>query len=100
MSASIDEYKRICIQFYYSEMKSFLTYQSPRDCKTFYINVIGCYLPIIEKTNYDRHGLHLVIYTIEGFEAINFKKKDTYMTIPLNLLFYTKTHYQMNKMFS
>lgn len=71
----IEKYKDIAKKFYYAGMKSFLTKSIPGDGETFYVHVVTCYIPVVAKRTYDEHGLGVGIFTMEGFESVNYSSK-------------------------
>lgn len=56
-------------------MKTFMTEISPGNKKTFYLHVLICYIPKIAKITYNKHKLGVGVFTMAGFEILNFKSK-------------------------
>ena len=47
------------------------------DDETFYMHVLRFYLPKIARVTFDKHGLGLGIFTMQGFERRNKESKNT-----------------------
>ena len=45
------------------------------DCETFYLYSLRWYFPEIMKLTYQRHGVGIGVYTLEGFEYKNYTSK-------------------------
>ena len=71
----IDEYEKECSRLYNTGMKTFLTDLVMGDHETFYAHAVKWYFPQILRQTYGKYGLGLGIYTMEGFEAINYMAK-------------------------
>ena len=72
MIAKFDELTK---QLYQSGLKTFLSDRVHGDRETFYAHALRFYFPVILKRTYQKYGLGLGIYTMEGFEAINYLTK-------------------------
>ena len=73
--AIISAYENAARTFYEEGVHSFLTRQTPGDKETFYSHTLFHYMPSIMRTTYERHGLGVGIFTMEGFEYKNFSSK-------------------------
>ena len=56
-------------------LQSFLTRRTPGDKETFYTHNLIHYMPKLTKQTYERHGLGLIVFTMEGFEYKNYSSK-------------------------
>ena len=57
---------------------SFLTKGNTKgNDKSFYFHVLRFYIPQIAKATFERHGLGIDIYTMQGFERQNKESKNT-----------------------
>ena len=71
----IAEFEQLTSKLYSAGMLTFLTDRVPGDHETFYAHVVKWYFPQILKRTYNNYGLGLGIYTMEGFESINYMTK-------------------------
>lgn len=71
------EFEYLADKLYRKGLETFLTDRVPGDHETFYAHAMRWYYPSILKKTYSKYGLGLGIYSMEGFEAINFMTKRT-----------------------
>ena len=71
----IETYNCLAKQLYSYGMKTFLSDRVHGDRETFYAHAVRFYFPQILKKTYRKYGLGLGIFTMEGFEAINYFTK-------------------------
>ena len=58
-------------------MKTYLSDRVEGDHENFYAYALRFYVPDILKKTYNKYGLGLGVYTMEGFESINYMTKRT-----------------------
>ena len=68
----IETFDSITTQLYNSSMKTFLFTCVHGDQETFYAHAVRFYFPQILKRTHRKYGIGLGIFTMEGFEAINY----------------------------
>ena len=71
----IEEFQRLTSHLYDCGMKTFLTDRVPGDHETFYAHAVRWYFPKLLKRTYNKYGLGLGVFSMEGFEAINYMTK-------------------------
>ena len=71
----IQEFVRLTKVLYNCRMKTFLTDRVPGDHETFYAHAVRWYFPQLLKRTYKKYGLGLGVFTMEGFEAMNYFTK-------------------------
>ena len=70
--------KRNLKLFYKVGAKSFLTGGSTiGDQETFYMNALRFYIPVINRITFDKHGVGVGIFNMQGFERRNKESKNT-----------------------
>ena len=74
-NAMINKFTELSKNLYNQGMETYLSDCVHGDLETFYAHVLWWYLPEIVKTVYHKYGLGPGIFTMEGFEAINFSTK-------------------------
>ena len=71
----ISEFESLSEQLYKAGMKTYLSNRVEGDHETFYAHALRFYFPEILKKTYNKYGLGLGVYTMEGFESINYMTK-------------------------
>ena len=71
----ISEFESLSEQLYKAGMKTYLSDRVEGDHETFYAHALRFYFPDILKKNYNKFGLGLGVYTMEGFESIDYMTK-------------------------
>ena len=71
----ITEFEYLSNKLYIAGMKTYLTERIQGDSETFYAHALRWYFPAILRQTYCKYGLGIGIYTMEGFEAINYFTK-------------------------
>ena len=71
----ISEFESLSEQLYKAGMKTYLSDRVEGDHETFYAHALRFYFPDILKKTYNKYGLGLGVYTMEGFESINYMTK-------------------------
>ena len=74
-SQMIAEFKRVSFELYNAGMKTFLSNRVVGDHETFYSHALVPYFVPILKRTYAKYQLGLGVFSMEGFEAINFVTK-------------------------
>ena len=75
----IDEYISNAKAFYLIGSTTFLTSSNNvGDLETFYMHAMRFYTPQLAKTTFERHGLGIGIFNMQGFERRNKESKNTY----------------------
>ena len=71
----IETFDSLTTQLYNAGIKTFLSDRVHGDRETFYAHAVKFYFPQILKRTYRKYGLGLGIFTMEGFEAVNYLTK-------------------------
>ena len=71
----LDEFEKITSELYHAGMLTFLTDRILGDHETFYAHAVRWYFPAIARRTYSKYGLGIGVFTMEGFEAINYMTK-------------------------
>ena len=74
-SRMIAEFEQLSFELYNAGMKDFLSDRVLGDHETFYSHALAHYFVIILKRTYAKYQLGIGVFTMEGFEAINFVTK-------------------------
>ena len=71
----IVKFEYLSNKLYTAGMKTYLTERIQGDSETFYVHALCWYFPAILRQTYNKYSLGLGVYTMEGFEAINYFTK-------------------------
>ena len=74
-SRMIHEFERLSNELYRAGMNTYLSDLVMGDHETFYAHAMKNYFVAILKITYRKYGLGLGVFTMEGFEAINYSTK-------------------------
>ena len=73
----LEKFEKNVELWYLAGKDIFLTRLTPGDSETFYQHVVRFYMPDIAKITFERHGLGVGIFTMQGFERRNKESKNT-----------------------
>ena len=65
-------------KIYNAGAKTVLTHNTVGDRETFYMHVLCYYVPQLAKRTYDKYGVGMGVYTMQGYERRNKESKNTF----------------------
>ena len=74
----ISEYIKNVTKLYDAGAKTVLTHNTVGDRETFYMHVLRYYVPQLAKRTYDKYGVGMGVYTMQGYERRNKESKNTF----------------------